>query len=380
MKAQASGYAIDMGNNRRTGVYEAPAIGAGSEAWSFGSKRGFVATPVATGGAVYAAGLDKSVVALDAASGAPRWTFKTRGPVRSSPTVADGVVYVGGDDGIFRALDAATGSERWSSKVGGRIRSSAAVAGARVYFWSKVSVSPEEEDAGEEADEESEDEDDVLVALSAKTGALLWKKEVYGYTAPRIDPAVEGDTVYVSGVADGHNGERMYAFDGKSGKKRWSHSALLLGTSVVLTDNAVVAATEDGLTFVDREKGKRESRIPAGTGIGGAAWKDRFFVAYIDDDGAFTLAAFDKGSKRSAWTFEPGWARVPQTFEAYAYHPPVIAGGTLYWASNKTVYALDPAQGKVLWERALRAAVTSGIFAAGGSLYLASSKAIVALR
>ncbi|HLI05155.1 MAG TPA: PQQ-binding-like beta-propeller repeat protein [Ktedonobacteraceae bacterium] len=94
------------------------------------------------------------------------WSFKTGGTIASQPIIVDQTVYVGSWDGYEYALNALTGAVKWKTYLGqtiGRsdcnpqkagVSSSAAVVNGVVYVGGGA---------------------DYWYALSAKTGAILWK-------------------------------------------------------------------------------------------------------------------------------------------------------------------------------------------------------------
>ncbi|KKK47372.1 hypothetical protein LCGC14_3155870, partial [marine sediment metagenome] len=78
-------------------------------------------TPVAAAeGLVFIASTDRTVRALDAATGQARWSqpFEADGALPSTPVLAGGRLYVGGLDNRLYALDAATGEVDWSFEAG----------------------------------------------------------------------------------------------------------------------------------------------------------------------------------------------------------------------------------------------------------------------
>jgi outer membrane protein assembly factor BamB len=83
-------------------------------------------------GRVIVGGRDKSVHAIDAASGKNVWKFTTRARVDSSPAVSGGRIYVGSSDGRLYVLDAATGQKRWEFEAGEAITTSPAIAAGRL--------------------------------------------------------------------------------------------------------------------------------------------------------------------------------------------------------------------------------------------------------
>ena len=132
----------------------------GRERWSKPAAGYFVSSPaLGADGTVHVASFDRSLYALDPASGAVRWSFATRDHVYASPALGrDGSVYVGSTDGSVYALTA-RGRLRWRYDTGDAVRSSPVVgrgAGGRgeiVYVGSS---------------------DGVLYALDAATGRRRW--------------------------------------------------------------------------------------------------------------------------------------------------------------------------------------------------------------
>jgi len=82
------------------------------ELWSIKTDNWFWATPLLADGVVYAAGLDKSVYALDAKTGDLKWQqpFEAKGPVRAAPVLVRGMLIVADKDARVYALDPATGA------------------------------------------------------------------------------------------------------------------------------------------------------------------------------------------------------------------------------------------------------------------------------
>ena len=132
----------------------------GRERWSKPAAGYFVSSPaLGADGTVHVASFDRSLYALDPASGAVRWSFATRDHVYASPALGrDGSVYVGSTDGSVYALTA-RGRLRWRYDTGDAVRSSPVVGrgvggrGEIVYVGSS---------------------DGVLYALDAATGRRRW--------------------------------------------------------------------------------------------------------------------------------------------------------------------------------------------------------------
>jgi outer membrane protein assembly factor BamB len=89
-------------------------------ALAVGTVSGRGAAQQATGPTVYvgsggASGDDRTLYAVDAATGEQEWAFtQPSKEVEVPPTVVDGTVYVGSGDETLYALDAATGEQEWA--------------------------------------------------------------------------------------------------------------------------------------------------------------------------------------------------------------------------------------------------------------------------
>lgn len=77
----------------------------GTARWSGG--------PAAAGDVVVVGGLDGQVRALSSADGSERWTAQMTSEVVAAPAIADGIVVVRANDGRLSGLDLANGSQRW---------------------------------------------------------------------------------------------------------------------------------------------------------------------------------------------------------------------------------------------------------------------------
>jgi outer membrane protein assembly factor BamB len=103
------------------------------------------------GATVYAESGVRRLYALDAATGRVRWVIGTRRDIIGRPAVAGGSVYVATVGGQVKALDAATGHVRWTHRM--QVASGPVVAANTVYL---------DESPGK------------LLALDAASGRVCW--------------------------------------------------------------------------------------------------------------------------------------------------------------------------------------------------------------
>jgi eukaryotic-like serine/threonine-protein kinase len=222
-------------------------IATGLKKWSFATGGIVRSSPAVSGGVVYFASYDGEIYALDAKSGAKKWAFETQGErhfearglhgfkpstqtipdfwdmYESSPVASDGAVYIGSGDGNLYVLDAATGALRWKFATGDVVHSSPAIADGVVYFGSW---------------------DTYLYALDAKSGAEKWRfktgddKKYHNMTGIQSSPVVVNGIVYF-----GCRDSNMYALDAATGAKKWSNSCTWINATPAVSDGRVYYGT-----------------------------------------------------------------------------------------------------------------------------------------
>ena len=94
----------------------------------------FYSSAAVWGNLMILGGRDKSVHAIDTATGKAAWTFPTRARVDSSPVIAGGRVYIGSGDGRLYVLDAKTGKKVWEFDSGAGFSASPSIAAGRVVI------------------------------------------------------------------------------------------------------------------------------------------------------------------------------------------------------------------------------------------------------
>jgi len=93
----------------------------GALKWKFRTDAPLYSIPFALEDTVYIASLDKSLYALDAATGELRWEFKTLGRIFASPMYADGSLWIGSNDGRLYEIDEKSGALKGSHQFSERI-------------------------------------------------------------------------------------------------------------------------------------------------------------------------------------------------------------------------------------------------------------------
>ncbi|WP_433412189.1 PQQ-binding-like beta-propeller repeat protein [Microtetraspora malaysiensis] len=112
---------------------------AGTLLWNFraeGDKPAYQWDAVVADGLMYTAGPDRTLYALDAATGKARWRLPLDGGRDTGPVAAGGTIYLSDVAGTLYALDAATGTVRSRFRTGGAVETDPVVSDGFVYVGS----------------------------------------------------------------------------------------------------------------------------------------------------------------------------------------------------------------------------------------------------
>ena len=261
------------------------------------------AAPVVVNGVVYLQDLYANVYAISLATGKQLWEYSVNVAEKSGPgpdgvAVADGVVYGDSSTTVF-ALNAATGKVMWNDSSllnsgQGAFEIQPQVSGGRVYLASAYGSGP---GGG------------VLLALSAATGAVLWRfntvigGEPTGVSALGLGSGGAWETPLVGtdgsvtfgignpyqsiGQAVDHPARDLYTdsavnLDAATGKLRWYYQAVPndfkdwdMQLSPIATVVGGVPAVIGGGKMGDRLRDERRHRRAAVEDAGRHAQRDR---------------------------------------------------------------------------------------------------------
>ncbi|MBN8726385.1 MAG: outer membrane protein assembly factor BamB [Xanthomonadales bacterium] len=261
---------------------------------------GALITPVEADGRLYAAGIDGSVEALDAATGRSVWKRRIgerqgrlwrSGPNSlrwtGGPAVDGDLLVVGGLDGQLYALSASDGSERWHVQMSSEIIASPAISSGLVVVRTN---------------------DGRLVALDASDGSHRW---IFDQPVPALSlrgnaaPLVSQGMVY-----DGFDNGRVVALRLDDGIEQWVQT-LSAGegrTEVERLSDVDGALVMDGGTLY--AAGYRGQVLALASGTGRPVWQ-RDLSSYagaavggkvaviVDADG--NVWAFDRDTGANLW-------------------------------------------------------------------------------
>ncbi len=249
-KASWNGWGVDNFNTRFQ-----PAAAAGFTAsqipnlklkWAFGfpGARTAYGQPNVVGGRVFVGSNDGTIYAIDANTGCLYWMYRAKSMVRSGVVVGpDNRAYVGDLDANLYALDTETGKLIWQKKADdqpfARITGTPKLYNGRLY----VPIASQEENAGANPIYPCCKFRGNLVAIDAKTGAVIWR----AYTAPEPKP---------TGISK--TGVQFY---GPSGATTWSSPTLDLKRKAIyiMTGNGYSdpdIKTADAIVAIDMNTGE----------------------------------------------------------------------------------------------------------------------------
>jgi polyvinyl alcohol dehydrogenase (cytochrome) len=167
----------------------APADGAASlpaaladDGWNFSGQNVFD-THSTTG--------EHAINADDVGQLGPRWTFTAGGSVSATPTVARGVVYVPDWAGDLYAVDAHSGHAIWTDNVPAITGVAGDVSRVSPAYWNGELVTGDRTVTATGGAE--------VFAVDARTGALLWKNQVDGdpYALITASPVISDGIAYI---------------------------------------------------------------------------------------------------------------------------------------------------------------------------------------
>ncbi|WP_415380166.1 PQQ-binding-like beta-propeller repeat protein [Halosimplex sp. TS25] len=291
--------------------------------WTYDADGPFWGSPIVADDAVFAGSTDKTLYALDAATGEERWTIETDHRIEGTPAYADTTVYVGSYDMGLYAVDAASGDERWHRELGGLIRGSPTVVDGTVF----VGVGCHNLACARYAEEADATENGWIYALDAGTGETVWEHTVGNEVVST--PAVVDGTIYV-GASD----DTLYALDAGSGDVTWTYDVGdMVWSSPALAFDTLYFGDWNGIVHaVDAASGEGEwTADPFARYISGSVAVDEDGV-YVGDTPYNSLddpkthygevIKFDRQSGDELWRFETGALEVGSS--------PVVTDDRLY--------------------------------------------------
>jgi outer membrane protein assembly factor BamB len=274
----------------------------------------------------------------------------------STPTLDDERLYYGSDGGDFWALDQRTGLPVWTFRLeggaGSQIRSSPAVQDGRVCFGAS---------------------DGNLYCLDAATGRELWRYHVGDRidSSPAVAPSLGLLFVGLELTVPARGGS-VTALQLATGEKAWEFAveSPVHGSPIYDAQLGLVACgTSSGdLLLLDAAAGTLRWRVAVGGEVKAAPAFDRGRHAVVAATVNGFVRSVELATGRVLWTVKVG--EIDST--------PLVVDDQIYVAStDKHLYLLNAAHGKLILKLATTGKNHSSPRAIGGRIYFGSSSGIV---
>jgi polyvinyl alcohol dehydrogenase (cytochrome) len=330
--------------------------------------------PAVVGDTIYFGGSDGKFYARNARTGAAKWEFDLSsvdpngfGVVWDGPAVSDGKVFFGDARGYFYALNARTGALKWSTRVDAH--PAATVTSSPIVYKGRVYVGVSSGENGGDRNYPCCTFRGHLDALDADTGALDWryytvpqpqqvgtwpsgaaKYEPSGvgvWSSPVIDPRT--GTLFV-GTGQNYTGsagdfDTLLALDARTGGVRWKNQVTEADTWRSLCNDPEPEGYCPGLgdgSALDYDIGATPNVFRAG---------GRTLVGVGQKVGVYH--AFDARTGEVVWRRQLG-VPFPSGGISGIQWGSSFDGKRLYistyYAGPGTMFAVNPADGRVLWQ------------------------------
>jgi serine/threonine protein kinase/outer membrane protein assembly factor BamB len=304
--------------------------------WAFRTFGPIDASPLVSGGVVYAGSDDSTLYAVDAKKGEQLWIFRARDDIRTTPAVSGKSLFFGSDDDSVYALSTKNGDLLWSFATGNDVRSSPIVADKLVIFGS---------------------DDNRLYAVDRTTGEEVWHFETRGNVVSA--PAVSGAAVYF-GSCD----NTLYAVSTADGKELWRHRVGGdVRSGIAVTGKAVLfGCDDDNLYALDKQTGEELWRFETGGDVVSCPAVDRNTVYFGSEDGRLYAVKLETGAL--AWLFE--------TQGDIHSSPTLTERSVLIGSDDGNTYTVSLSDGVERWRFPTEGKVRSGPVVSGGVAFFGS--------
>lgn len=225
---------------------------------------------------------------------------------------AGDVLLYGTASGALVAFNPTTQAEQWRFQAGDAVFSTPSVANGLVYFGSA---------------------DKKVYALRLADGAFVWAFRTNDIVS--APPAAKDGVVYAASE-DKH----LYALDADTGILRWTFptSSPIVAPPVVSDSSVYVSSANGALYALDARTGSQRWKFAAEKAILTRVSENGEMIFVVDDGGM--VSALEKATGDVVWQTNLSGAVVGQ---------PIVANGRIYVALTNEIFALDAANGAIVW-------------------------------
>ena len=303
---------------------------------------------------LYVGSDEGSIFAISKLNGDKVWEFKTlytaeRKGIYSSPLLYNNSVFVGAYDGNMYCLDKHTGKRKWVFLEADFIGSSPCVAEELGIVYIGLEFGLFNKKGG-------------IAALNAETGKVIWSDKF-------ISDFVHSSPAYSKKynlVVCGSNNGFVYAFDAKTGERKWEFKTegdIKYGAAYDEQRGLVfVGSFDSGLYAINVKDGTLYYRFSAHAGFFATpiVYKHLVLIGSLDR----TVYAYDVEKKTVAWSSETN-GRI--------FASPAIHEGMLYIGSNDgCVYEFEAETGKKIAQIQLTERVVNKVHVDNSVLFIST--------
>ena len=187
------------GNNARSSCSLAEVPAQAEKIWELTPQSAVrPSAPTAAGGLVFLCGDDCKLRAIDAATGKLKWTFLAGGPLMQPPTLWQGRAYLGAGDGYIYALEAATGKMLWRFRAA-PVHRKIMLYGSLCSTWPVNSGVLVEDGVAYAAAGLIDYDGTYVYALDAVTGKIKWQNNSSGHLDKSLRKGISAQGVLTIG-------------------------------------------------------------------------------------------------------------------------------------------------------------------------------------
>jgi outer membrane protein assembly factor BamB len=284
-----------------------------------------------------------------------QWAFRARKLLEFPPVIAYGKLYVANNSGVIFAIEARTGNEKWRYDSGRCTAASPAVANRLVYqvFLNRPPCNAQ----GSSLDGE-------VVAFLARGGHVRWRRTI---GPSETSPLVANGLVYVGDWLG-----KVYAFDARTGRTRWTFSTDgKVKGGVAASGNRLYVGSYDGHVYaLNARTGRQVWRASAQARLGPTG---TFYATPAVAYGRVYIGSTDhKVYSYGATTGELRWSH---TTGSYVYSSPAVWRLRVYIGSHDgNLYCFDAATGDVRWRFDAHAVISGSPTVIDGVVYFSTAR------
>jgi len=285
------------------------------------------------------------------------WTFRAHHLIEFPPAVAYGRVYVANNPGTLFAVSAKTGRIGWRFTSGRCTAASPAVSNRLVYeaFLNKAPCNQKPGSRGIDGE---------VVALEAKTGAVIWRHRI---GPSETSPLVADGMVYV-----GDWNGWVYALDAKTGREVWKFrtGGEVKGALTLSGRRLYVGSYDHHVYALAARTGRLIWRGSSQERLGG---RGTFYSTPAAAYGRVYIGSTDgKVYSFGATTGELRWS---QSTGGYVYGSPAVWQRRILVGSySGRFFSLDAATGDIQWQFKANGPISGSATVLGNVVYFSTLK------